>query len=97
MSSSEASSAYQEAVQKSKTVPGFKVIAAPDLGADAFMGTVTQGEETHIGLGALRGTWIGGATLAGYEPTSDNIAKLASLTREEEAVAKAAVDRSARN
>jgi hypothetical protein len=58
---------------------------------------VTQDEETHIGLGALHGTLIVGATLAGYEPTSDNIAKLLSLTREEEAAAKALIDRNAHN
>jgi hypothetical protein len=97
VSSSEASSAYEEAVQKSKTVPGFKPVAVPDLGANAFIGTVTQGEETHIGLGALHGTLIVGATLAGYDSTPDNVAKLVSLTRAEEAVAKAAVDRDAHN
>ena len=92
MSSNEASSAYQEAVQKSKTVPGFKPVAAQDLGANAFIGSVTQGQETHIGLGVLHGTLIVGATLAGYGPTSGNIAKLLSLTREEEVTAKAALD-----
>jgi hypothetical protein len=97
MSSSDASSAYQEAVQKSKTVPGFKPVSASNLGQNAFIGTVTQGEETHIGLGALHGTLIVAATLAGYDPTSGNIAKLLSLTREEEAAAKAALDRNARN
>jgi hypothetical protein len=94
-SSSEASSAYQEAVQKSKIVPGFKPVSAPNLGQDAFIGTVTQGEETHIGLGALHGTLIVGATLAGYDPTPGNIAKLISLAREEENAARAALDRSA--
>jgi hypothetical protein len=90
-SSSEASSAYQEAVQKSKIVPGFKPASAPNLGQNAFIGTVTQGEETHIGLGALHATLIVGATLVGYDPASGNIAKLLSLTREEEAAAKAAL------
>ncbi len=90
-SSSDASSAYQEAVQKSKTVPGFKPIPAENLGQNAFIGTVTQGGETHIGLGALDGTVIVGATLAGFDPTPDNIDKLISMTREEEGVAKTAV------
>jgi hypothetical protein len=90
-SSSEASSAYQEAVQKSKIVPAFKPVSAPNLGQNAFIGTVTQGEETHIGLGALHATLIVGATLVGYDPASGNIAKLLSLTREEEAAAKAAL------
>ena len=92
MSSSEASSAYQEAVQKSKIVPGFKPVPHRDLGQNAFIGTVTQGAETHIGLGALHGTLIVGVTLAGYDPTPDKIAKLISLTREEESAAEAALD-----
>jgi hypothetical protein len=94
-SPTDASSAYQEAVQKSKIVPGFKPVSAPDLGQNAFIGTVTQGDETHIGLGTLQGTLIVGATLVGYDPTPDNIAKLVSVTREEEAAAKAALNRKA--
>ena len=86
----DASSAYQEAVTKSKTVPGFKPLSAENLGQNAFVGTVTQGGETHIGLGALHGTLILGVTLAGYDPTPENTAKLISLTREEERAAKAA-------
>jgi hypothetical protein len=35
---------------------------------------------------------IVGATLAGYEPTPDNIANLIPLTREEEGAAKATLD-----
>ncbi len=90
---SDASSAYHEAVAKSKTVTGFKPVHAENLGQDAFVGTVTQGGETHIGLGALHGTLIVGATLAGYNPTPENTARLISLTREEERAAKAAMDR----
>jgi hypothetical protein len=91
-SSSDASSAYQEAVAKSKTVPGFKPVPAENLGRNAFIGTVTQGGETHIGLGAVHGTLIVGVTLAGYDPTPDKIANLISLTREEENAAKAGLD-----
>jgi hypothetical protein len=90
---SDASSAYQEAVAKSKTVPGFKPVSAENLGQNAFVGTVTHGGETHIGLGALHGTLIVGATLAGYDSTPENTARLISLTREQERVAKAAMDR----
>lgn len=96
-SPTDAASAYREAVQKSKIVPGFKPVSAPDLGQNAFIGTVTQGDETHIGLGALQGTLIVGATLVGYDPTADNIDKLVSLTREEEAGAKAALNREAQD
>ncbi len=90
-SSSDASAAYEEAVQKSRTVPGFRPIDAPNLGPQAFIGTVTQGTETHIGLGALRGTLIVGVTLVGYEPSADTTAKLISLAREEEKAADAIV------
>jgi hypothetical protein len=96
-SPTDASSAYQEAVHKSKIVPGFKPVSASDLGQNAFIGTVTQGDETHIGLGALQGTLIVGATLVRYDPTPDNIAKLVSMTREEEAAAKTVLDRKAQD
>src|SRR6478736_3632872 len=89
---SDASSAYQEAVAKSKSVTGFKPVPAENLGQNAFVGTVTQGGETHIGLGALRGTVIVGTTLAGYDLTPENTARLISLTREEERIVKVAID-----
>jgi len=47
---SDAASAYQEAVVKSKAVPGFEVIPADNLGQNAFVGTVTQGGETLSAL-----------------------------------------------
>jgi hypothetical protein len=87
-SASDASSAFQEAVQKSKTVAGFKPLTAANLGREAFIGSVTQDGETHIGLGALEGTLIVGATLAGYDLAPAITAKLVSLAREEQAAAK---------
>jgi hypothetical protein len=87
-STSDASSAFQEAVQKSKTVAGFKPVTEGNLGNDTFIGSVTQDGETHIGLGALGGTLIIGATLAGYDLTPATTAKLVSLAREEQAAAK---------
>ena len=90
---SAASAAYQEAVAKSKTVPGFKPVPEEKLGKNAFVGTVTQGGETHIGLGALHGMLIVGVTLAGYDSTPENTSKLISLAGEEERAAQAAVDR----
>jgi hypothetical protein len=89
--SSDASAAYEEAVQKSRSVPGFRPIDAPNLGPQAFIGTVTRGTETHIGLGALRGTLIVGVTLVGYEASADTTAKLVSLAREEEKAADAII------
>jgi hypothetical protein len=93
-SPSDASSAYEQAVQKSQAVPGFRPITIPNLGQRAFAGTVTVGAETHVGLGALDGRLIVGATLAGYDATPDNTAKLVALARTEHAAAKMALGRS---
>ena len=87
-SASDASSAFQEAVQKSKTVAGFKPVNEKNLGGETFIGSVTQDGETHIGLGALDGPLIVGATLAGYDLAPATTAKLVSLAREEQAAAK---------
>jgi hypothetical protein len=90
-SSSHASSAYRQAVQKSQSVPGFKPVAVPTLGQQTFAGTATVGAETHIGLGALDHKLMVGATLAGYEATPDNITKLVAVARVQAAAAKRAV------
>ena len=87
-SSSEASSAYQQAVQKSQSVAGFKPVPVPTLGQQTFAGTTTMGAETHIGLGALDHKLIVGATLAGYEATPDNVTKLVAAARMQGAAAK---------
>jgi hypothetical protein len=52
---------------------------------------VVAGAETHVGLGALDGTLIVGATLAGYDATPNNIAQLVALASTEDAAAKAAL------
>jgi len=90
-SSSEASSAYQQAVQKSQSVPGFKSVRVPTLGQQSFAGTVTMGAETHIGLGALDHKLIVGATLAGYDAAPDNTAKLVAVARIQGGAAKRAM------
>ena len=51
---------------------------------------MTMRAETHVGLGALVGKLIVGVTLAGYDATPDNIAKLVAVARKEEAAARAA-------
>src|SRR5262245_24961369 len=86
--SSEASSAYQQAVRKSQSVPGFRPVPVPTLGQQTFAGTVTMGAETHIGLGALDHKLIVGATLAGYDATADNTTKLVAVARMQRAAAK---------
>jgi hypothetical protein len=95
-SSSDASSAYQEAVRKSQSVPGFKPVPVPTLGQQTFAGTTTMGAETHIGLGALDHKLIVGATLAGYDATPDNASKLVAVARMQGAAAKRAVGPSGR-
>ena len=87
-SSTDASSAYEQAVEKSK-IPGFKPVSVSNVGQRAFAGTVTMGSETHVGLGALVGKLIVGVTLAGYDATPDNITKLVAVARKEDAATRA--------
>ena len=92
-SATDASSAYEQAVEKSK-IPGFKPVSVSNVGQRVFAGTVTMGAETHVGLGALVGKLIVGVTLAGYDATPDNVAKLVALAHKEDAAARAALDTS---
>ena len=92
-SSTEASSAYEQAIEKSK-IPGFTPISVPNLGQKAFAGTVTMGTETHVGLGALVGKLIVGVTLGGYDATPDNITKLIAVARKQDDAARAALSAS---
>jgi hypothetical protein len=83
-SSEEASSAYREASQKSQEVPGVTSSeTVSDLGEGAFIGVVTQGEETHVGGGALYGDLIVTATLQNYDGTEENKAKVIELLRKQ--------------
>ncbi|MCZ4558934.1 hypothetical protein O4215_25565 [Rhodococcus maanshanensis] len=83
-----ASTAFEEAIDKSEAVQGFAALPPPiDVGDRAFAGTVSQGDDTHIGYGALAGEYVIGVTSAGYPATIENTAKLIDLTRE--AVGKA--------
>jgi uncharacterized lipoprotein YehR (DUF1307 family) len=83
-SSEEASSAYQEASQKSQEVPGVSESeTVSGLGNGAFIGVATQGDETHVGGGALYGDLIATATLQGYYGTDENKAKVTELLRKQ--------------
>jgi len=86
----DASSAYEQAIEKSK-IPGFKPLSVSNVGQKAFAGTVTIGAETHVGLGALVGKLIVGVTLAGFDATPNNVAKLVALAHKEDAAARAAL------
>jgi hypothetical protein len=87
---SDAASAYQIALQKSEAVMGFIPISIPPVGQQSFAGTVTQDGETHVGMGALDGKFVFGATLAGFDATSVNVANLVGLARAENAAIDAA-------
>jgi hypothetical protein len=87
---SDAASAYETALQKSQQVPGFTPISIPPVGQQSFAGSVTQGIETHVGLGALDGNFVFGATLAGFDATPDNVNNLVGLARAENAAIDAA-------
>jgi hypothetical protein len=89
----DASSAFQQALQKSRSVPGYKPVPVPTLAQQTFAGRVSKGAETHIGLGALDHKLIVGATLAGYDATADNRDKLVSIARMQVAAAKKALSR----
>ena len=78
-SSDDASSAYQKAVQGSKEAPGGEGETVSDLGEEAFIGVSAQGNETHVGGGALYGDLIVIATLQGYDGTDENKAKVTEL------------------
>jgi hypothetical protein len=81
----DAASAYQQAIQLSREVPGVRVEPVPDLGQRAFIGVATQGRETHVGGGALYGDRIVTVTLQGYEGTPENRAKVTAIIRNQAA------------
>ena len=65
----------------SRNVPGVKGEAVSDLGDGAFIGVVTQGDETHVGGGAVFGDLIVNATLQSYEGSDANKAIVTELIR----------------
>ena len=81
----EASSAYEQAFQMSQEVPGAKGEPVSELGQRAFIGVATQGNETHVGGGALYGDLIVTVTLQGYDGTKENKAKVAAIIRKQAA------------
>ena len=87
----DAAAAFQEARKKSQAVPGARIEPAPDLGAAALIGVVTQGDETHVGGGARFGDLIVSVTLQGYAGTDANKTKVAELIRAQAAFAQQAL------
>ena len=90
-SSEQASSTYQEAVQGSKEAPGGEGENVSNVGEKAFIGVSAQGNETHVGGGALYGDLIVNVTLQGYEGTNEDTAKVTQLIRMQAAAAKRAL------
>jgi hypothetical protein len=84
-----ASAAYQQAFQLSQKVPGAEGEPVPGLGQRAFLGVATQGNETHVGGGALYDDTIVTVTLQGYDGTKENKAKVSALIRRQAAVKRA--------
>ncbi len=80
-SAGDASAAFGEAFRLSQEVPGVTTEAVEHLGEAALIGIVTQGEETHVGGGALFGPLIVNATLQAFEGTDANKDIVAELIR----------------
>jgi hypothetical protein len=90
-SSQDASSAYRAAVQGSLAAPGGAGEALSNLGEQAFIGVSAQGDETHVGAGALYGDLIVNVTLQSYDGTTENRARVTELIRMEAAAASRAL------
>ena len=73
----------------SQEVPGAKGEPVSDLGQRAFIGVATQGDETHVGGGALYGDLIVTVTLQGCDGTPENRAKVTALIRNQAAATRA--------
>jgi hypothetical protein len=90
-SAQDASSAYRAAVQGSLAAPGGAGEAISNLGEQGFIGVSAQGDETHVGAGALYGDLIVNVTLQGYDGTPENRARVTELIRMEAAAATRAL------
>jgi hypothetical protein len=86
-SGGDALTAFHQAVAKSR-VPGFVPITVPVIGQASFAGRVTRGSEAHLGVGAVDGNLVVGATLAGYAATDANVERLVALARAQDAQAR---------
>jgi hypothetical protein len=91
-SADDASSAFEDAFRQSQEVPGTTAEAVSDLGEAALIGVVTQGDETHVGGGALFGDLIVNATLQAAEATDANKATVAELIRRQAEHAEQALE-----
>jgi hypothetical protein len=79
----EAKREFDTALEASKEVPGVTSESVSGLGDAALLGVVTQGDETHVGGGALLGNLIVNATLQSYEGTDENKQRVIELIRQQ--------------
>ena len=89
---SDAKRAFDEAFAASEEVPGVTTEAVSGLGEAALIGVVTQGDETHVGGGALFGALIVNATLQTFAGTDENKARVAELIQLQADYAARALD-----
>ena len=82
-SADDARRAFDEAALASNQVPGVVVDSITGLGEKALIGVGTQGNETHVGGGALFGDLIVIATLQFFEGSDENKKRVTTLIREE--------------
>lgn len=82
-SAEDATAAFEEAFRMSQEVPGVTTEAVDGLGEGALIGIVTQGEETHVGGGALFGALIVNATMQAFEGTATNKDMVAKLIQKQ--------------
>jgi|SRR5271165_1886833 len=78
----EALFAYQDTAQKNELAE-VNPIAISNVGQQVFANTLAQGKDKRIAITSLDGTLMVTAMLAGYDTTTDNIARLADLARKE--------------
>ena len=84
---SEAILAYERASQKAQATES-DTIAIANVGQQVFAGATGRGANADIEMTTVEDTLVVGATLAGYEVTTENISKLADLVRKELAQAQ---------
>lgn len=80
-----ASAAFSQAVEGSLAAPGGDGQLVSGLGQQAFIGSSRQGDETHVGGGALFNDLIITATLQAFPPTQENKNKVIEIIRQQAA------------
>lgn len=80
--------AFAQAVQASEDARGGEGGHLSGVGEQAFLGTSGQGDESHVGAGALFGDLIVTVTLQDFPGTNENKGRVVELLRKEGALAQ---------